>query len=110
MLGADNAVAEFGAGDVGETLVAKTVAGQLVAGRANVAHQRGKALGHPAEHEKRGADIMTPEKLQHTPGIGFDTHRPTGPILAPNAFFESGNLEIVLDVYRHGVDDRPGWR
>src|SRR5699024_9548498 len=89
-------------------LVAVTVAGDFMAGCVDVADQRGKPFGDPAEHEKGRADVLPPEHVEYAPRIGLDPGGPARPVLAPDASLEGRHLEIVLDIHRHGVDDGPG--
>src|SRR6185312_3465120 len=82
-LGTGNALAKFAAIQTGQALMAKTVACDLMAGGADVAHEGRKAFCHPAEYEERGVHAVTSKKLQNAPGVALDTDGPTRPILAP---------------------------
>src|SRR6185312_976007 len=105
VFGTGNALAKFAATQSGQALMAKTVACDLMATGADVAHERRKAFCHPAEYKERGVHFVTSKKLQDAPRVVLDTDGPARPILAPDAVLEGGHLKIVLDIHGHGVDD-----
>src|SRR6185437_13836545 len=94
VLGAGDALAELAAAQVGQAFVAEAVARDFVPRSADVAHQRGKALGNPTEHEESGVDMPAREDLQYPPGVGLDPDRPARLIGARDAPFERRDLEI----------------
>ena len=103
--GADDAVAKLAVGHGGQAFVAKTMAGDLMTGGANVAYQRRESLGHPAKYEEGRVHATISKEIKYASGILFDPNRPLRPIFAPDAVFEGGDLEVVFDVHRHGIDD-----
>src|SRR6185437_3561452 len=108
LLGTNDAFAELSAIDLREPLVPESMTRNLVTRGGDVAHQRGAAFGDPPEREEGCVDAAALEKLEDAPGVGFDPHGPALPIFASNAVFERRDLEIILDIHRHGVGDLPG--
>ena len=80
-----------------------TVAGQLVAGGVNVAHELRKTIGHPAQDEKGAADAARGQQVEQPLRVGDDAALKIAPLAARNHALERGDLKIVLHVYGKGV-------
>jgi hypothetical protein len=91
-------------GHASDTAVA--VAGEFVAGGDDAADEGGMALGDPAEGEEGGGDAGLGELFEDAVGVGFHPAGEAVPGIARDGAGEGLDLEVVLHVDGHGIDDR----
>src|SRR5262249_48744557 len=89
--------------------VVPTVARQLVARRDDAPHHRRMPLGNPAEREERRVYARAGELKQKPFDIGVDPAREIIPGGTIDTVRERLDLEVILDVHGHRVDDRHGF-
>ena len=77
-----------------------------LAGLGDAADQARIALGHPAEHEERGAHPRVGEHRQQSVGVGLDAAGVAVPGVRADDVGEGRDVEVVLHVDRHGIDNR----
>ena len=97
----------FGA-ELAGALVAVAVAGQFMAAGHDAAHQRGVALGDPAQGEEGGFRAVLVEQGQDAVDVALDAAFPALPPLARDPGREGRDLEVVLHVDGQGVQGRGG--
>src|SRR4051794_9592931 len=97
--------AETPRAQLADLVVGVAVAGELVAGPDDLAHQRRVAARHPAEHEERGLDPGRFQQPEHAPRAGLNPRRPSIPPLARDRRRQRPGVQIVLDIDRQGVSD-----
>ena len=87
-----------------------TVAGEFVPAGNDAANERRVAFCDPAQREKGRLDPRRIENLEQTVDIAFDSAGQSVPVAAIDSLGESLNLEIVLDIDRHRVDQHRRYR
>src|ERR1700732_1600966 len=90
-----------------DQLVREAVTGDLVTGFRDAPHQPGGTLGHPPEHEERAPYALLSEQREQPLRIGFHPGLALIPGLAWNRGRQRGDVVVVLDVDREGVDRGP---
>ena len=86
--------------------VVVAVAGDLVAGGGDAAHQSGMALGHAPQDEEGGAHPVGGQHLQAEDGRGLDPALPPGPGLGRRGLQVVVAVEPLLDVDGQDVGGR----
>ena len=64
------------------------------------------ALGDPAQREERGMDAEFGEEIDEPVGIGGNPRRHRIPDVARHRLLQRLDLEIILDIDAHGIDQR----
>jgi len=85
--------------------VIPAVARELVPAFHDAPHHGGVPFGDPAESEEGGVDAGAVEHFEDAIDVGLDPPRVTVPVGSADAMSERLDLEVVLDVDRHGIDD-----
>ena len=80
------------------------MAGQLVPGLDDPAHQAAVALRHPAQREEGRLDVGGGEHVEDRRAIALDPVGQPVPMAAVDHAFESADLKPVFDVDRQSVD------
>src|SRR5215469_12386212 len=80
---------------------------QFVPIRENPSDQCGVPLGNPAQYEEGRLSARFGENVEDALGIALNSLRQAVPVLAVNRRSEGFDLEIILDVDRHGVRGAP---
>ena len=93
-----------------DQLVREAVTGDLVTGFRDASHQPGGTLGHPPEHEERAPYAVLSEQHEQPLGVGLDPGLVLIPALPWNRRRQRGDVVVVLDVDRKGVDPPLGGR
>src|SRR5690606_14841261 len=109
-LRAREVLAEGGRRLLARARVRVAVTRQFVPARDDLADHRRVALGDPAEREEGCSRLVPVEQLEDAVDVALDAARHRVPALAIDVRRERGDLEIVLDVDRHRVQDTGGGR
>ena len=107
-LAARDVVAKFFTALVGRPQVAVAMAGELVAAVDDGAHHLRVALGDPAQGKEGCLDVAFREQAEDALDIAFDAAIHAVPAFTRYVRRKSRDLEIVLDVDRHGITDLAG--
>ena len=87
-----------------DELVVVAVAGQLVPGGDDGAHDLRVALGNPAEGEECTMDARGGELGEQPVHVGLDPARQRVPLGRVDEAGEGLNLEPILDIDRHRIN------
>ena len=83
------------------------VARQFVPIREDPSDQCGVPLANPAQYEEGRLSARLGENIEDALGVALNPLRQAVPVLAVNRRSEGLDLEIILDIDRHGVRDDP---
>ena len=78
----------------------------LVAVFTDLPHQRRVSLGHPAEHEERGAGPGAIEQVEEPAGVCVHAGVHAVPVIPGNRLGQRRDVKVVFHVHGHCID----WR
>ncbi len=90
-----------------DAAVPVAMAGDLVPGGDNLAHDLREAFGNPSEHEKCGLGSVPAEQVENAAGVVHNARGMGRPAFRRNTVVKGFHVEVVLDVHTESVRKGP---